>query len=101
MHTRAGIASAREQPAQRPRHRRGFQPLRWRPGIVIGGLLCAARSIAWGQDAAADHDVTVGADQSTETVPDEWIDHAHDELHALVWRSAKYVDGLFGSELDE
>ncbi len=101
MHTRAGNASAREQPAQCARHRRGFQPLRWRPGIVIGGLLCAARSIACGQDTAADHDVTVGADQSTEVVPDEWIDRAHTGLHALVWRSAMYVDGLFGSELDE
>lgn len=100
MHTAAGIASAHEQPAQRAPHRRGFQPLRWRRGVVIGGLLCAARSIACGQDAVTEPDVAVGTDASTETVPDEWIDRAHAGLHALVWRSAMYVDGLFGSELD-
>jgi hypothetical protein len=101
MHTPARIASVYQQPAQRAPHRRGIQPLAWQARVVIGGLFCAARSIALGQDAATDHDVTVGADQSTDTVPDEWIDRAHDGIHALVWRSAMYVDGLFGSELDE
>jgi len=101
MRTSAGVASTQPEPAQCARHRRGFQPLRWRRGIVIGGLLCAARSIAWGQDAAAQQDVTADPDEPTETVPDEWIDRAHDGVHALVWRSAMYIDGLFGSELDE
>jgi hypothetical protein len=93
MRTSAGVASTQ--------HRRGFQLLRWRAGILIGGLLCAARGIACGQDAATDPDVTAPSDEAAEAVPDEWIDRAHDGLHALIWRSAMFVDGMFGSTLDE
>jgi hypothetical protein len=33
--------------------------------------------------------------------PDEWIDRAHDGLHAVVWRSAMHVDRWFGGADDE
>ena len=33
--------------------------LPWPARAMIGGLLCVARSIAWGQDATADQEVTV------------------------------------------
>jgi hypothetical protein len=102
MHTHARIASVDEQPAQFVRrHRSGIQLLSWHARLVIGCLLCAARSIACGQDAATDQDVAVAPDEATEAVPDEWIDRAHRGLHAMVWRSAMYVDGLFGPQLDE
>ena len=102
MHTHARIASVDAQPAPFVRRRRsGIQLLPWHARLVIGGLLCAARSIACGQDAATDQDVAVASDEATEAVPDEWIDRAHDGLHAMVWRSARYVDGLFGPQLDE
>jgi hypothetical protein len=73
---------------------------RW-PRIAIGGLLCAVRSISCGQDVAAEPHVTGDSAETTETAPDEWIDRAHTGIHGLVWKSARYVDGLFGSELDE
>lgn len=101
MHTHARIASVAEQPAHLAPHRSGISPVSWQARVVIGGLLCAARSIAWGQDAATDRDVTAAPDEAAEAVSDEWIDRAHTGLHALVWRSAMYIDGLFGSELHE
>jgi hypothetical protein len=102
MNTHARVASVDEQPAQFVRrHTSGSQLLSWHARLVIGGLLCAARSIACGQDAATDQDAAVATDEATEAVPDEWIDRAHDGIHALIWRSAMYVDGLFGSQLDE
>ena len=34
-------------------------------------------------------------------VPDEWIDRVHAGCTGLVWRSAMYVDRLFGAQEDE
>jgi hypothetical protein len=101
MHTHARIASVDEQTAHLVRHRSGIQLPPWHARVVLGGLLCAAWSIACGQDATADHDFTLAPDEAAEAVSDEWIDRAHSGMHALVWRSAMYVDGMFGSQLDE
>ncbi len=75
--------------------------LPWPARAMIGGLLCVARSIAWGQDATADQEATSDLPETTEPVPDQWIDRAHTGVHALVWKSAMYIDRLFGAALDE
>ena len=75
--------------------------LPWPARAMIGGLLCVARSLAWGQDATADQEVTSHLPETTEAVPDQWIDRAHTGVHALVWKSAMYVDRLFGAALEE
>ena len=69
--------------------------------VAIAGLLCAFGSIACGQDVATDPESTGDSTEAAEAAPDEWIDHLHSGVHGLVWRSARYVDGLFGSQLDE
>ena len=72
-----------------------------RAGVAMGGLLFAVRSMAWGQDAAMDEDVTADSHETTEAVPDQWIDRAHRGVHALVWKSAMHIDRMFGAALDE
>jgi hypothetical protein len=47
-----------------------------------------------------DQEAGTDPNEATEVGQDEWIDRAHAGVHALVWRSARYVDGLFGSQLD-
>ena len=101
MKTSARIAHVNQAEVPLARHRLWILFLRRPAGVVIGGLLCAVRSIAWGQDVAADPAVTGDFTEASEAAPDEWIDRAHAGVHALVWRSARYVDGLFGSQLDE
>jgi hypothetical protein len=75
--------------------------LPWLARAVIGGLLCVAWSLAWGQDATADQEATSDLPETTEPVPDQWIDRAHSGVHALVWKSAMYIDRMFGAALDE
>jgi len=101
MPTPARIASVYDRPALRARHNREIPLLRWQARVLLGGLLFAARSLAWGQDVATDGDSTVAADESSEAVPDEWIDRAHSGIHAAVWRSAMFIDGMFGARMDE
>jgi len=75
--------------------------LPWLARAVIGGLLCVAWSLAWGQDATADQEATSDLPETMEPVPDQWIDRAHSGVHALVWKSAMYIDRMFGAALDE
>ena len=100
MPTPARIASVYEQPAQRAQHS-GWIPLpSWRATVLIGGLLCGAGRSAWAQDVATDQPAIAG-EGSAEVAPDEWIDRAHSGVHAAVWRSAMFIDGMFGAQLDE
>lgn len=56
------------------------------------------RSIGWSQDV--EH--AAEPDPSGEVKdPDEWIDHLHNGVHSIVWRSAMGIDRMFGAEFDE
>ena len=72
-----------------------------RARVFAGGLLCAVQSLAWSQGVATDTEIAGSSEEATETAPDEWIDRAHEGVHGVVWRSARWIDGLFGEQLDE
>lgn len=101
MPASAGIANV-DRNLVPPAARRGTEIRRLHRwiAVAIGGLLCAVRSTAWGQEVRTDQEAGTDSNEATEVGQDEWIDRAHAGVHALVWRSARYVDGLFGSQLD-
>jgi len=77
---------------------------RWQARAALLGLLFGVRSIGWAQDEAHDQSAAAVPVESTDpvaAVPDEWLDRAHRGVHALVWRSAMYIDRKFGAESDE
>src|SRR4026208_22917 len=67
-----------EEDARRP------MVLPWLARAVIGGLLCVAWSLAWGQDATADQEATSDLPETTEPVPDQWIHPATRAGHGPV-----------------
>ena len=77
--------------------------LTWPARALIGGLLCvvALPGASPGDGATADPEATSDLPETTEPVPDQWIDRAHTGVHALVWKSAMYIDRLFGAALEE
>jgi hypothetical protein len=81
---------------------------RWQAGTVFFCLLVSVRNIAWAQDELPDHTAfeqgveelsPPSLDDAAET--QTWIDRTHSGVHALVWRSARKIDGMFGSDADE
>lgn len=77
---------------------------------MLFGLLVGVRSIAGTEvetSAAADdgaiapNAVTVPVTTVVEDVAsDAWVDRAHRGVHGLVWRTARYVDQMFGARED-
>ena len=69
-------------------------------------LLLGMRNVAWAQDPL--HQQTV--EEAPATVPDAdaesldsptWLDRTHSGVHALVWRSARKIDSMFGGNADD
>lgn len=61
-------------------------------------LLIGVCSIARAQSADEDEATTLEESPGPTAPQDEWIDRAHRGLHAVVWRSAMRIDGMFGAE---
>ncbi len=59
--------------------------------VVAGPLHAQSRAEA---DDATDTDTMV-------QTSDSWIDHVHDGLYSMVWRSARHVDQWFGPRADD
>lgn len=77
----------------------------WQPGAALLALLFGVSGIGWSQqDPAGEQDgpvQTVEPEPPAAAPPQPWIDRAHEDVHALIWRSAMHVDRMFGSGTDE
>lgn len=72
-------------------------PVRARTAFVAF-LLFGLHSVSWSQDI--EHATTPGPSGETKA-PEEWIDHLHNGMHSIIWRSAMGIDQMFGTKFDE
>ena len=68
-------------------------------------LLFGMRGVAWAQYEPQEQTVEAAPatqpDADTESPDSEtWIDRTHSGVHAMVWRSARKIDGMFGGDAD-
>jgi hypothetical protein len=75
---------------------------RWQAGAVLFCLLVGMRTIAWAQDEPREQNDEGPTPASTDLADDSqtWIDRTHSGVHALVWRSARKIDGMFGGDAE-
>lgn len=75
----------------------------WQARAVFFCLLVGMHSIAWAQSdqrEQADKDTSFDSMDAAVDSP-TWIDRTHSGVHALLWRSARKVDSMFGGDADD
>ena len=76
--------------------------VRQQAGAVFFCLLIGVHGIAGAQDEPDEQTVEGLSIPDTDVAEDSetWIDRTHSGVHALVWRSARKIDGMFGGDAD-
>lgn len=64
-------------------------------------IVTACGWVLAGVNAAHAQEREVSATEPVASESDQWIDHLHDGVFSLVWRSGRYVDRMFGDPLEE
>ncbi|HEX2493112.1 MAG TPA: hypothetical protein VHK24_05005, partial [Steroidobacter sp.] len=75
--------------------------MHWAVGIVCIGAAAFETALAQESLEIAPADALASPVDDLEGPPQNLLDRTHEGLHSLLWRSAMYVDGWFGSQTPE
>src|SRR5262245_36192532 len=76
---------------------------RWQAAAVCFCLFIGMRSVARAQELSPEQTVEPAPATDADVELEDsatWIDRTHSGVHALVWRSARKIDGMFGGDAD-